>query len=199
MDYCTAGPQYASGGFIADSKAGTVINGSQQQWLIRNSSIGGWSNGVWNQVFAGVAGRPGAALPEPAVHDAWPTTPVSREKPYLYVDADGGYNVFVPGRAARTRPAPPGRTARPRARSIPLSDFFLAKPADSVATINAQLAAGQEPAASRRACTTSTRASRSTAPDTVVLGMGIATLTAVNGAGPAGGRRRQGRRSSPAS
>ncbi|HEU5267410.1 MAG TPA: hypothetical protein VFU35_11955, partial [Jatrophihabitans sp.] len=33
MDYCSAGPQYASGGFIADSAfaGGTVINGSQQQ------------------------------------------------------------------------------------------------------------------------------------------------------------------------
>src|SRR3954454_17387957 len=36
MDYCTAGPQYASGGFIADSafSGGTVINGSQQQFLV---------------------------------------------------------------------------------------------------------------------------------------------------------------------
>ena len=54
MDYCTAGPQFASGGFIADSNLPFVINGSQQQWLIRNSRIGGWSNAVWNQVFAGV-------------------------------------------------------------------------------------------------------------------------------------------------
>ncbi len=38
MDYCTAGPQYASGGFIADSQLPTVVNGSQQQWLTRNSS-----------------------------------------------------------------------------------------------------------------------------------------------------------------
>ena len=71
MDYCTAGPQYASGGFIADSKLPFVINGSQQQWLTRNSEIGGWSNGVWNQVFAGVEGAPSEAdVPEPAVHDA---------------------------------------------------------------------------------------------------------------------------------
>jgi hypothetical protein len=27
MDYCTAGPQYASGGFIADSKFGDIVNG----------------------------------------------------------------------------------------------------------------------------------------------------------------------------
>ena len=71
MDYCTAGPQFASGGFIADSNLPFVINGSQQQWLIRNSRIGGWSNAVWNQVFAGVEGAPeDASLPESAVHDA---------------------------------------------------------------------------------------------------------------------------------
>ena len=61
MDYCTAGPQFASGGFIADSKPGAVLNGSQQQWLTRNSEITSWSNGVWNQVFAGVAGAPSEA------------------------------------------------------------------------------------------------------------------------------------------
>ncbi len=66
MDYCTAGPQYASGGFIADSQTGFIINGSQQQLLVRNSSIGGWSNGVWNQVFSGVVGAP----PQSFVHHA---------------------------------------------------------------------------------------------------------------------------------
>src|SRR6185503_14906499 len=48
----------ASGGFIADSRLPNVLNGSQQQWLTRNSEIGGWTNGVWNQVFSGVVGAP---------------------------------------------------------------------------------------------------------------------------------------------
>jgi len=61
MDYCTGGPQYASGGFIADSKTGTITNGSQQQFYVRNSTIGKWSNGVWNQVFSGVVGAPASA------------------------------------------------------------------------------------------------------------------------------------------
>jgi hypothetical protein len=73
MDYCTAGPQFASGGFIADSRLPFVINGSQQQWLTRNSEIGGWSNAVWNQVFAGVVGAPDdAGFPDP------PTPPSAR-------------------------------------------------------------------------------------------------------------------------
>ena len=75
MDYCT-GPSFASGGFIADSAfdGSTVINGSQQQWLVRNSSLDGWTNGVWNQVFSGVVGAPAQCFParrmRRPVHDA---------------------------------------------------------------------------------------------------------------------------------
>src|SRR2546423_2801693 len=64
MDYCT-GPSFASGGFIADTEFddSTVINGSQQQWLVRNSKLNGWTNGVWNQVFSGVVGAPAQCFP----------------------------------------------------------------------------------------------------------------------------------------
>ena len=64
MDYCT-GPSFASGGFIADSAfdGSTVVNGSQQQWLVRNSRLDGWTNGVWNQVFSGVVGAPAQCFP----------------------------------------------------------------------------------------------------------------------------------------
>ena len=110
MDYCTAGPQYASGGFIADSRFGTVLNGSQQQWLTRNSVVGWWTNGVWNQVFSGVEGAPDeTAFPDPPYTTLAPT-PVSREKPYLYVDARGSYQVRVP-KAAQTRAESRGPTA----------------------------------------------------------------------------------------
>src|SRR4051794_8902415 len=97
MDYCTAGPQYASGGFIADSAftGGTVINGSQQQFLVRNSELDGWSNGVWNQVFAGDVGAPAQSFPSPP-YTTLPTTSKSREKPFLYVDRRGELRVFVP-------------------------------------------------------------------------------------------------------
>ena len=58
MDYCTAGPQYASGGFIADSRLPATTNGSQQQWLTRNSEVGSWSNA---RVEPGLRGRRGRA------------------------------------------------------------------------------------------------------------------------------------------
>jgi hypothetical protein len=101
MDYCT-GPSFASGGFIADSEfdGSTVINGSQQQWLVRNSELDGWTNGVWNQVFSGVVNAPAQCFPaQPKVCGPYTTlasSPVTREAPYLYVDPDGHYKVFVP-------------------------------------------------------------------------------------------------------
>lgn len=182
MDYCTAGPQYASGGFIADSSLPFVINGSQQQWLIRNSQVGGWSNGVWNQVFAGVEGAPSeAGFPNPP-YTTLETTPVSREKPYLFVDAQGDYNVRVPSAQTDTRGVSwaSGMTA---GSTIPLGSFFVAKPSDSVQTINSQLARGMNLLFTPGVYDVGESISVKRA-NTVVLGLGHATLTAVGGAVP---------------
>ena len=182
MDYCTAGPQFASGGFIADSNLPLVLNGSQQQWLIRNSVIGGWTNGVWNQVFAGVEGAPDdAGFPTPP-YTTLETTPVSREKPYLFLDRRGNYNVRVPSAQSDSRGITwaGGPTA---GRTIPLREFFVAKPSDSVQTLNNQLARGRNllltPGVYEVAKSISVKRA-----GTVVLGLGHPTLTAVDGAVP---------------
>jgi hypothetical protein len=181
MDFCTAGPQFASGGFIADSVTGEVINGSQQQFLVRDSSIGPWSNAVWNQVFAGVQGAPAQSFPDPP-YTTLPTNPVGRERPYLYFDAAGRYRVFVP--ATRTDSAGPTWQHGPTpGRSIPLSDFFVAEPSDSVATINSQLVRGKHLLLTPGVYDVD-RSIVVRRPGTIVLGQGIATLTAMNGAVP---------------
>jgi len=181
MDYCTAGPQYASGGFIADTKAGTVINGSQQQYLVRDSSIGSWSNGVWNQVFSGVNGAPVQSFPDPP-YTTLANTPVSREKPYLTLDTAGKYSVFVP--AVRKNSAGPTWENGPTAgRSVPLSDFFVATPSDSVQTINSQLARGKNLLLTPGVYDVDSSIEVKRA-NTVVLGLGMATLTAVGGSVP---------------
>ncbi|HEU4999936.1 MAG TPA: adenylyl cyclase [Lapillicoccus sp.] len=179
MDYCTAGPQYASGGFVADSQLPFTINGSQQQWLTRNSSVEGWSNGVWNQVFAGVEGAPDdTAFPNPP-YTTLETTPVSREKPYLYVDDDGAWNVLVPDAQNGSRGTTWSGGSTP-GRSVPLSDFYVARPGDTAKSLNKQVSMGKnllltpgvydvdKPVEVKR-------------PDSVVLGLGLATLTAQNG------------------
>ena len=182
MDYCTAGPQYASGGFIADSRMPDVINGSQQQWLTRNSEIKSWSNGVWSAVFAGVVGAPSeAGFPTPP-YTTVDQTPVSREKPYLFVDSRGRYAVRVPSAQRNSRGISWGAGMTP-GRTIPLDQFFVAKPGDSVREINTQLARGRHllltPGVYDIARTISVKRA-----NTVVLGLGHATLTAVDGAVP---------------
>jgi hypothetical protein len=182
MDYCTAGPQFASGGFIADSNLPFVINGSQQQWVTRNSQIGGWSNGVWNQVFAGDQGAPSeAGFPNPP-YTTLAATPVSREKPFLFVDGNGNYNVRVP--SAQTDSSgvswSGGTTA---GRTIQLRDFFVAKPSDSVQQIDAALARGMNLLLTPGIYDIS-RSISVKRPDTVVLGLGHATLTAEDGVVP---------------
>lgn len=182
MDYCTAGPQYASGGFIADSRLPFVINGSQQQWLIRNSEVAGWSNGVWNQVFSGVVGAPDdAGFPDPP-YTTVEETPVSREKPYLYVDDEGRYNVRVPA-AQRDTSGISWGAGETAGRSIPITDFYIATPSDSVKDINNALARGQHLILTPGIYDVAQSIEVKRA-NTVVLGLGHATLTAVNGAVP---------------
>jgi hypothetical protein len=187
MDYCTQ-PSYASGGFIADSQftGGTVISGSQQQFLVRNSVLDGWSNGVWNQVFAGTDGAPAECFPANAScggpYTTVPTTPVSRERPYLYVDGSGTWRVFVPSpqRNSSGTTWAGGQTA---GHSLPLSTFFVASPSDSVKAINNELARGRNllltPGVYDIGKTLKVKRA-----NTVVLGLGFATLTADHGAVP---------------
>jgi len=146
MDYCSDGPHFASGGLMADSKASaTVVNGSQQQWYTRNSTIGGWSNAVWSAVFSGVEGAPAETWPEqtddpkPNPYTVLDTTPVSREKPYLFVDEAGTWNVRVPSAQFDSRGISWNDGLTP-GRTVPITDFFVAKPGDSEKDINNALA-----------------------------------------------------------
>ena len=184
MDYCT-GPSFASGGFIADSAfaGGTIINGSQQQFVVRNSHLDGWTNGVWNQVFSGTIGAPPTCFPaQPSCGGPYTTldsSPVTVEKPFLRQDGAGGYDVFVPAALhdARGTSWENGPTA---GRSIPLRRFLVANPTTSVNTINDALDEGKNllltPGLYKLG-----RAIEVTRRDTVVLGLGFATLVPQNG------------------
>jgi hypothetical protein len=184
MDYCT-GPSFASGGFIADSafEGGTVINGSQQQWLVRNSALDGWTNGVWNQVFSGVAGAPAQCFPaQPNVcgpYTTLATSPVTREAPFLYLDAKGRYRVFVPS-VQRNSVGTTWGGGPTAGASISITEFFIAKPTDSVQRINNALARGQNliftPGIYQLERTIKVKR-----PGTVVLGLGLPTLVPNNG------------------
>ncbi|WP_328583409.1 coagulation factor 5/8 type domain-containing protein [Streptomyces sp. NBC_00370] len=164
---------WASGGYIADSKVdGTISPYSQQQWYTRDSNIGGWGNGVWNMVFSGVQGAPGQSFPNPP-YTVLGTTPVSREKPYLYLDGDN-YAVFVPSLRTNASGASWANGSTP-GTSIPLDQFYVVKAGATAATINQALSQGLNllftPGVYHVDQTINiTRA------DTVVLGIGFPTI-----------------------
>ncbi|HEY7414406.1 MAG TPA: malectin domain-containing carbohydrate-binding protein, partial [Ktedonobacteraceae bacterium] len=184
QDYCTQ-PNYSSGGFIADSKitGSNITSGSQQQFIVRNSQITGWSNGVWNQVFSGVVGAPAQCFPAASScggpYTTLSTSPVTREEPYLYVDSSGNYNVFVPSVQTNTSGTSWANGATP-GTSLPISKFFIAQPSTSVASINSALASGQSLILTPGIYNLS-QSINVTNPDTVVLGLGFATLIPQNG------------------
>jgi hypothetical protein len=176
---------FSSGGFIADSLIeDEVLSGSQQQWITRNSHLeNGWTNGVWNQVFSGVVGAPAQNFPPTKAngnpYTTLPQSPVTREKPFLYVDANGNFNVFVP--ALQMNSSGTTWESGPAAgSSIPIANFFIAKPTDSAEAINVALASGHNliltPGVYQLDRTIEVKR-----PDTVVLGLGLPTLVPDNG------------------
>ncbi|WP_307561897.1 discoidin domain-containing protein [Streptosporangium lutulentum] len=173
LNLAPTGYGWASGGYIADSKIdGAVGPYSQQQWYTRDSTIGGWVNGVWNMVFSGVVGAPANSFPEPP-YTTLNTTPISREKPYLYADASG-YRVFVPSKRTDARGVSWANGSTP-GTSIPLSQFYVAKPGDTAATINAALAQGLHLLLTPGIYNIN-QPINVTRANTVVLGLGLATL-----------------------
>ncbi|MFC1432213.1 discoidin domain-containing protein [Streptacidiphilus sp. N1-3] len=180
LNLAPSGYGWASGGYIADSRVDGSINPySQQQWYTRDSQIGGWGNGVWNMVFSGVKGAPATSFPKPP-YTTLPTTPVVRDKPYLYLNGDS-YNVFVPSLRTNASGTTWAGGSTP-GTSVPLTQFYVARPADSAATLNNALACGLNllftPGVYHLSQTLNV-----TRPDTVVLGIGYPTLIPDNGIG----------------
>ncbi|MFB8207418.1 coagulation factor 5/8 type domain-containing protein [Streptomyces sp. NPDC048567] len=169
---------WASGGYIADSKIdGQVGPYSQQQWYTRDSSIGSWGNGVWNMTFSGVEGAPAQSFPEPP-YTTLENTPVSREKPFLYLDGND-YKVFVPAKRTNARGVS-WANGTPQGESIPLDQFYVVKPGASAETINAAVDQGLHLLFTPGIYHVDQTINIDRA-NTVVLGLGLATIIPDNG------------------
>ena len=171
---------WASGGWMSDTLIdGNVAAGPQQQWISRNSEWGSWTGANWNMVFVGVPNPPEGEWPNPP-YTKIAQTPIVREKPFLQIDSSGDYSVRVPAirndssgitwHAAAT----PGKT-------ISIREFYIAHPnRDNAATINAQLAKRKNLLLTPGIYDL-TEPIRITHPNTIVMGLGFATLHPVNG------------------
>ena len=171
---------WASGGWMSDDLIdGNVGAGPQQQWISRNTEWGSWTGANWNMVFVGVVSPPAGEWPNPP-YTKIAKVPIVREKPFLEVDSSGKFVVRVPALRSNSSGIS-WRAGSTPGKSIPLSEFYVARPdLDTAATINAQLARGKNllftPGIYELADTIRVRRA-----NTVVLGLGFATLRANNG------------------
>lgn len=171
---------WASGGWMADTLVdGTVASGTQQQWIARNSEWRQWTGSNWNMVFVGDREAPAGDWPEPP-YTKIANTPVVRERPYLEVSRSGAWAVRVPP-LRRDSAGISWRHAADPGRLIPLSRFYIAHAGkDTAVTLNAALKAGKN-----LLLTPGTYelddALHVMHADTVVLGLGFATLQPVKG------------------
>ena len=167
---------WSSGGFLSNSVVtGSAGSPTQQQFFIRNNETK--FKGVnWNLVSIGNIGeiemRDNRTIIE--------TTPVLYEKPFLIFE-NGDYFVFVPGRIENSTGTSWSHGKTETGKMIPLSDFYVARDdRDDANTINAALAKGRHilftPGIYRIS-----EAIEVTQANTVVLGIGMASIQPING------------------
>jgi len=184
QDYCSGRKDFASGGYLAND----LVNGDlnfygNQQFMVRNSQIAGANgcpNGLWNNVFSGVQGAPSAVFTGACQQNTVVrTNRVTEERPFLYTDSGGNWNVFVPAVQHDTS-GPNFLSGTEAGTTVAIQHFFVASPATPVADINYALGHGkdllltpgiynlEQPIVVSR-------------PSTVVMGLGFATLVPESG------------------
>jgi len=167
---------WASGGFLANSAVtGTAGSQAQQQFFIRNNETN-FAGVNWNLVSLGNKGE----IEKKDNRSIIETTPVIYEKPFLFFE-NGNYFVFVPGRTENSAGTSWSNGKTENGRAIPLSDFYIAREdRDNAKTINAALAKGKH-ILFTPGIYPITESLEVKKANTVVLGLGMATIHPTNG------------------
>ena len=176
---------WASGGFIADSKVdGKIGSASQQQFFTRNVDMDSWNGSNWNMVFVGDQGTPKVDddkyVSGEAAYTVVDKTPIIREKPFLYIDDDGKYKVFVPD-VRKNVQGVSWENGLGKGESLSVTDtFYIAKPEkDTADTLNEALNEGKNILFTPGIYYLN-KELHITRPDTIILGIGLATLNPNN-------------------
>lgn len=172
---------WCSGGFLADSNTDLMTDsGSQQQWLSRNCNWKKWMGSNWNIVFVGTEPGKNPTGVWPAVpYTAAEETEVMQEKPFLIYDQTEGYMVYVP--EVREHSTGVSWKNGSQGKKIALDQFYVAKPEkDTAETMNAALESGKNLLLTPGIYNL-TEPIVVDHPDTIVLGMGFATLRSTAG------------------
>ncbi len=136
---------WGSGGFIADAyyTSSRPNWGGQQQWYTRNTAFpsgSGAMGGSYNMVWQGCVNPPQANN----INSPIPTTPIIREKPFLFIDDDGEYKVFVPEWQKDRVGLSWSLTDMGKGKIQDLlTDWYVAKAGDTDVEINKALKAGK--------------------------------------------------------
>jgi hypothetical protein len=171
---------WSSGGFLADSLIeGEIISGTQQQWFSRNNEFRSWNGSSYNMFFVGDSNPPEGQWPEHPFTKI-ESALVMREKPFLMIDDDGDYKIFVP-EFQRDAKGTTWKDGENVGKKVSLDNFYIANSKKTSASdINCALEQGKNilftPGIYHVDETIEIKNK-----DTIILGIGIATLLADNG------------------
>ena len=169
---------WGSGGFIADTHytSSRPNWAGQQQWYTRNATFpagSGAMGGSYNMVWQGCVNPPKADDTNAPVA----STPIIREKPFLFIDSDGEYKVFVPAWQKDRVGVSWSSTDMGKGKVQDLlTDWYVAKEGDTDLEINAALKAGKNIffTPGHYALNAPIQVNRK---DAILLGAGIASVT----------------------
>lgn len=189
---CAAG--YASGGWNSGvDVGGTVLYGSQQQFMTRSSQAGTFETPVWNGVFAGVINPPTARCGKlnedgtsaESTISVEPIVPLVAEKPYIVTDDNGStFKLAIPGVVENTSGLPWTVDGFRDTIFVDFSEVYVTQPSDTAEIINSKLSQGLHLVISPGIylLEDSLYVQKE---NQVIVGLGLATLTAPSNGKPA--------------